>query len=144
MRYQLCVKQCGLRYIQRGFMYSGVYTKVLLCSWYDGLPPPRGLLFLLTPYPLFKGRYPVSNIFGGCMFRAWRGRNCSRSPCGGFSLLRGLRTPLTHTKCAVVQVWLEQLSPFYSDGYVYAVNMYLPMCIDFGVLSTCLYLIFDN
>ena len=42
MGYHLCVWQCGLQYTQRGFMYSGVYTKVLLCSWYDGLPhPPR-------------------------------------------------------------------------------------------------------
>ena len=58
MRYQLCVKQSHLQYTQRGFMYSGVYTR----------PPPPCLLFTDAPYPLLKGRYPLLNIFRGLCF----------------------------------------------------------------------------
>ena len=76
------------------------------------------------------------------MFRALRGRNCALLALGGVLFGFGLRGARLHRKCAIVQIWLNLLSTFYSDGYVYAVTILLGICIYFGLLST--YLLFDD
>lgn len=50
-----------LRGLQRGHLPEDKRDNV-------PVPPPPSLFFLTTLFPLFKGRYPVLNIFGGLCF----------------------------------------------------------------------------
>ena len=86
-------------------------------------------VFVLSDYPLppLQGTLPPLKYFWGLLFRALRGLDCPTIPYGTLLPLLCHMTAIWHIKCHIGQIWLN----------VYAVYMSIPMCIDFGLLSTC-------